>query len=118
MENFREPDAPLTGPFTRGQTLSCDIGFWWNLLCRLRAQDERLRGGSAMEHNVRGALVPRSVTRCRVEAQRPCHVAESSRERLFLQDQRGDQPDAEKANHLDQHVGGGVDPSGNLYQFQ
>ena len=21
-ENFREPDAPLTGPFTRGQTLS------------------------------------------------------------------------------------------------
>jgi prolipoprotein diacylglyceryltransferase len=22
VENFREPDAPLTGPFTRGQTLS------------------------------------------------------------------------------------------------
>ena len=22
VENFREPDAPLTGPFTRGQALS------------------------------------------------------------------------------------------------
>ena len=49
------------------------------------------------------------------------NVAKSGRERLFLQDPRGDEPDAEKPNHLDKHVGGGVDrrkpvpiPIGNI----
>ena len=51
-----------------------DIDLGWNLLCRLRAQDERIRGGPAwmMENNVGGALVPRYVaTRWQIEAQRP-----------------------------------------------
>ena len=125
VENFREPDAPLTGPFTRGQTLTAILilGGICFVVYALKTREYEAAQRRLMENNVvRGLGAPIG---CDALADRGtkarCHIADSGRERLFLQDPRGDQPDAEKTNHLDKHVGGGVDrgkpipiPVGNI----
>ena len=125
VENFREPDAPLTGPFTRGQTLSAILILGGICFVAYALPNERLRGGPAGmmgEQCGRGLGAPicrNAFNRSRHKG--PRHIAESGHERVFLQDPRGDQPNAEKPNHLDKYVGGGVDrgkpgpiPIGNI----